>query len=171
MGACQVSILPYAEALERCNREHEKKYDPRIMRLDIRCLIGAKMPELIGNDINGKQVDFLRSKKKYTFLNLWFIECTPCIEEIPLLNQINEFENITVKSICRNSKQELKEFLKEDQIRYAILPNGKKYIEKALSSGFGYPTSYLLNNEGIIVEVFSQIKENSKQLEFLRTIE
>ena len=53
--------------------------------------------KLIGKTLEFQTLNFLNSKEKNkldkdkpTFVNFWFMSCSPCIEEMPALNELKE---------------------------------------------------------------------------------
>jgi thiol-disulfide isomerase/thioredoxin len=54
--------------------------------------IGKKVPVIKAMDINGVLFDSEKTKK-VTFYNFWFTDCSPCIEEAPLMNRIKNQYN------------------------------------------------------------------------------
>lgn len=50
-----------------------------------------KFPEFSGKDLNGEAVDSsIFSEHAVTVVNFWFNGCSPCVEELPALNELNE---------------------------------------------------------------------------------
>ena len=50
-----------------------------------------KFPAFEGTDFDGNAVsDSIFSEHAVTLVNFWFNECSPCIEELPTLNELNE---------------------------------------------------------------------------------
>jgi peroxiredoxin len=56
-------------------------------------------------------------------LNLWFVNCPFCVQEIALLNPIvTQFPNAVFIGMAVNSKPQLDAFLKTNPFRYNIIP-------------------------------------------------
>lgn len=50
-----------------------------------------KFPEFTGKDLDGQDVDSsIFSEHAVTLVNFWFNGCSPCVEELPALNELNE---------------------------------------------------------------------------------
>lgn len=50
-----------------------------------------KFPEFAGKDLDGQDVDSsIFSEHAVTLVNFWFNGCSPCVEELPALNELNE---------------------------------------------------------------------------------
>ena len=133
---------------------------------DKKCLVGAKLPIFEAPDMNGAIVSNTSIKGKYSLINLWFLECPPCIEEMPTLSKINDLfggKSLEVISICRNQKADLNEFLKENSLPYRVVPDGRKILEDIFQNPFGYPTNLLVDKNGKIIKVYRALVEGQKE--------
>jgi cytochrome c biogenesis protein CcmG, thiol:disulfide interchange protein DsbE len=116
-------------------------------------MIGKALPDFTFKDIDGKVVKLADLKGKPIILNLWFVECPPCIAEMPTLNAIKERyadTDIQFLSITYESKEKVKKFLEKTNINYRIIPNIGNYY-KFLDSNF--PQTIFVNRDGIITDV------------------
>ncbi|SCI86102.1 thiol-disulfide oxidoreductase [uncultured Clostridium sp.] len=63
--------------------------------------------EMQTTDINGNTVDSsIFSEKKLTLTNVWNTGCTPCIDEIPILDKLNkeyEKKGVSIKGLLLES--------------------------------------------------------------------
>jgi len=100
---------------------------------------------------------------QYTFINFWFTDCPPCIKEIPHLNKLYEKYNMRVNflSISRDDSLNVSMFLDEHEWNFTHLVDGDEIISKDFKNVFGYPTSFLLNKNSEIVEIFKLINEEN----------
>jgi len=58
------------------------------------CIKGKKMPYLSLETIAGEKIKTKKLKGKILMINLWFIDCNPCIAELPALNRLaKEYKN------------------------------------------------------------------------------
>jgi peroxiredoxin len=112
---------------------------------------GQLAPSFNVKDIYGKSFSSEELKGKIIVLNFWFVECKPCISEIPDLNELFfRFENNGVVFIAMglNSKEQMKSFLKNKPFEYHIIANA---AAQATSFGVdGFPTSFVINQKGFI---------------------
>jgi thiol-disulfide isomerase/thioredoxin len=120
-------------------------------------LIGKPSPEFSVTDIHGKQYSLEDLKGKIVVLNLWFINCKPCIMEMPKLNRIAEKyktkEVVFIGVSVMDTKTEILEFLKKTKFEYALVPN-----EPTLSDKFGtiaFPTNIIIDKNSIITYMTS----------------
>ncbi|MDQ1098725.1 MULTISPECIES: TlpA family protein disulfide reductase [Chryseobacterium] len=105
-----------------------------------------------------KKVDFtnlksIRSNKnidhsKPYFVNCWFINCSPCVAEIPDLNKLQEeYKNkINFIAITFDNENLVKRFLEKTPFNFINLSNQKDLLHKM--EVFSYPTSFILDKDG-----------------------
>jgi peroxiredoxin len=77
---------------------------------------------ITGADLNGKVV----------VLNLWFINCPNCVEEIKLLNAlVDEYKDnkdVVFLAPATSSAKELVPFLKKNPFKYQVIPSAMNII-------------------------------------------
>ena len=116
-------------------------------------LIGKRLPDFNFKDLNGKMVRLTELKGKPIILNLWFVECPPCIAEMPSLNSIKErYTNTDIQflSMTYETKEKVNIFLKTRKIKFRIIPEIGKYSDILASN---YPQTIFVNREGIITDI------------------
>lgn len=125
--------------------------------LDIRTIgnkmIGKQLPDFNFKDIDGKLVSLKELKGKPIIINLWFVECPPCIAEMPALNSIKEkYSNSDIQflSMTYEPKERVKKFLLKTKINYRIIPDIGGYCN-ILTSNF--PQTIFINRQGIITDI------------------
>jgi peroxiredoxin len=127
--------------------------------------------DLIGNlavdfdleDMKGKKFKLSQLKGKVVVLNFWFIECKPCVMEMPELNElVTEFkgDEVIFLAIAVNKKDQLKKFLKTTEFNYVVLPNGQSVSDSYGIKGF--PTNLIIDQNGIVQYVSTGIGPNNK---------
>jgi len=140
-----------------------------VVKLNIRTthnkMIGKKLPDFNFTDIEGKLVSLKDLIGKPIVINFWFVECPPCIAEMPSLNSIKErysSSDIQFLSMTYESKEEVIKFLKKTKINWRIIPNIEGYSQ-ILASNF--PQTIFINRQGIITDIQNGIAPvNDKQL-------
>jgi thiol-disulfide isomerase/thioredoxin len=108
---------------------------------------------------------------KPTVINFWFTRCPPCISEIPTLNNLKEKfgDNVNFISITFENQNSVDEFLKKHEFNFTHIPNSKNQIEELKISG--YPTTFILDKNGIIKIVTPEINEyNREEIETILNI-
>lgn len=127
-------------------------------------LIGTKATDFNLKDLKGKTHLLSELKGKVVVLNFWFVECKPCIMEMPELNQlVEEFKekNIVFLAIALNDKKQLKKFLKTTDFNYKVVANGQTSADSYGVKGF--PTNVIIDQNGIIHYVSTGIGPNNKE--------
>lgn len=103
-------------------------------------------------DMAGNSVKLSDFKGKVLLINFWFINCPPCRMEMPDLNQLKEEykgEDVAFLAITFDPKSRVADFLEKTSFNFQIIPDARKIIETYGIMGF--PTSVVLNREGIVV--------------------
>ena len=127
-------------------------------------LIGTKATDFNLKDLKGKTHLLSELKGKVVVLNFWFVECKPCIMEMPELNElVEEFKekNIVFLAIALNDKKQLKKFLKTTDFNYKVVANGQTSADSYGVKGF--PTNVIIDQNGIIHYVSTGIGPNNKE--------
>lgn len=127
----------------------------------------ANLPEAFpafeGKDLEGNPVDnSLFTKNKVTVVNFWFSGCSPCVEELNLLNDLNNklkekggaVVGINTDTLDGPEAQvkEAKEILSKKGATYTNI-----YFAKDSEAGkfsdliIGFPTTIVLDNQGKLV--------------------
>ena len=117
-----------------------------------KCVIEKQMPDFIATSISGDTIQISKLKGKIIVINFWFIDCHPCIAEMPALNKlVDEYKNKEIVFLAitwETAKRVYNDFLSKYKLDFIILPDAQKVIDKV--AGSGYPTTYIVNQEGII---------------------
>ncbi len=103
----------------------------------------------------GKTITISDTKGKYVFIDFWGTWCKGCVEEIPTLKKIyqdidkDKFEFISIA--CHDSPQKLKNFIDKEQIRWPQILSDDTNKIADLYGVRGFPTSVLINSQGMII--------------------
>lgn len=126
-------------------------------------------PTFTGITLDGKTINSGALKGKILVLNLWFINCPNCIQEIKLLNQIvddyKDNKDVVFVGLASNTKPELEKFLIKNPFKFQIIPNAGTFTlfrfgEQKKNGEFdlGYPTHVVVDREGYKVLQVEGIK-------------
>lgn len=121
-------------------------------------LINASFPQLKVTDLENKEVDLYKTKEKIVFLNFWFVNCAPCVAEIPGFNELVKHykdKDILFLAIALDHPRSLKKFLKQQPFNFRIIPDSRELLSNELQHSFGYPTTYILDQDRMIRFVHS----------------
>jgi thiol-disulfide isomerase/thioredoxin len=121
---------------------------------------GKELPKFELNLLSGKKLNSESLKGKPTVINFWFSNCAPCIEEMPLLNEIkSEFGNdVNFISMTFQSPNDVNEFLKTHDFDFTHIVNSKEYIKTF--GKFGYPKTLILDKDLVIVKIEKMIPKD-----------
>lgn len=159
MGACQSTSSTTVKAnaknsttkpLDKGEREFQAYLERKKEEFK-----GMPAPNVKLKTITGKQFNPREMKGKIVLLNFWFAACKPCITEIPSLNELqNKYKskNVVIISVSTDRKSTAEVLAKEKKMRYAVVADGKSVAAKMKVST--YPTSFLIDKNGIIQDVF-----------------
>jgi len=108
--------------------------------------------ELTLTDINGGVHSLETLKDKIILIDFWFINCGPCIKEIPDLNKLKaEFEMDEVEwfAVTYDPKEKVERFLERLKFDYTIVPDSKHLTDR-FDIRF-YPTTLIIDENRKIV--------------------
>ena len=124
-------------------------------------------PTLKATTIDGNIVNTAELRGKVIVLNLWFINCPNCIEEIKLLNKVVDQyagKDVVFVGLATNNKADLQKFLKKNPFKFQIIPNAGQFMLASygeLKNGeyfLGFPMHVVIDREGYIVLKMQGIK-------------
>lgn len=94
-------------------------------------LIEQKLPEFELQTLDDKTITSQALTGKPTLLNFWFIDCPPCIAEMPELNSLREkFKNeVNFIAITFDSKDEVQEFLTKKEFDFIHIVDAQNFID------------------------------------------
>lgn len=119
------------------------------------------------SSIDGKTLDSDKLKGKIVVLNLWFVNCPNCVEEIKLLNNlVDEYkdQNVVFIGLATDSKAKLDIFLKKIPFKYNIVPKAMQTIlsfgepDKSGEINIPFPMHIVVDRAGKITVRRSGIK-------------
>lgn len=115
-------------------------------------------------DLNGERVQSsIFAENKVTFVNLWNIGCTPCVQEIPILNQLNdEYKELdlgvkglyfsTSGVLGEEERLEIQELLEEVGADYQQITISEEMLKDELIQSIqAFPTTFVVDEEGNIL--------------------
>ena len=89
--------------------------------------------------MDGSKIDTLALRGKVVVLNLWFVNCPNCIEEMKLLNQLvtdyTNNKNVVFLGLAASRRSDVEKFLKKNPFSYTVIPDAAVLI----ISKFGTP--------------------------------
>lgn len=130
-------------------------------------------PTFVASTMDGARIDIEKLKGKVVVLNLWFINCPNCLEEIKLLNELvtesQKDPNVVFLAPAASSKKELTSFLAKNPFRYQVIPDAAVLIisqfgtpDKEGNLSVPFPMHYVIDREGKVVMKEQGIKGVAK---------
>jgi thiol-disulfide isomerase/thioredoxin len=99
---------------------------------------------------------------KVLILNFWASWCTPCVQEMPSLNQIQQMfagQGLVVLGVNVDSKEELyRNMLKRFQITFQTVRDPEENINYRYGT-YKIPESYIINRNGKVVQKYAGLPE------------
>lgn len=125
-------------------------------------LVGTNSPVFSATDINGNKYSLNSLKGKIIVMNFWFVECKPCVMEIPELNKLVEKyknKNVVFLGFALNDKSEIDIFLKKKNFNYNLIPKSSEIAAKYKVSS--YPSHIIIDGNSKIVYVTSGLSSTT----------
>ena len=149
----------YAFTIERMfNKQEIPKTEDELMFLD-----GLKCHTFTAVDMNGEERHF-DYKGKFTLVSFWFLNCSPCLEELPTLNKLQAKyrDMLTIVTLGLDTKDEIQKFIKTHPMDFINIPDAKNICKKVFDMCLGYPKNYLVGPDGKIICVGKDIVRNDE---------
>lgn len=119
-------------------------------------------PTFIEHTMDGTRVDIEKLRGKVVVLNLWFINCPNCLEEIGMLNKlVDEYKannDVVFLAPAASKKAELQKFLAKNPFKYQVMPDAAITIltkfgvpDKDGNLSVPFPMHIVLDREGKMV--------------------
>lgn len=120
-------------------------------------------------DMNGEKVSTTALSGKIVVLNLWFVNCPNCVEEIGLLNKLvddyKDRSDVVFLGLAASKKDALKSFLAKHPFKYRILPDSQMIIllqfgapDKNGNIEVPFPMHIVLDRTGTVITRSQGIK-------------
>jgi thiol-disulfide isomerase/thioredoxin len=125
--------------------------------------IGQAAPELAGErdgqrvtltDLDGEPVSLVALRGHPVWVNFWASWCPPCQQETPVLRDLYRAHaedglRMIGVSVQEASPDEVRRYVTTYDVPYTVAFDGTSAVFKAWR-GFGLPTHYLLDTQGIV---------------------
>lgn len=123
-------------------------------------LAGRLLPDFTAKDLNGRiYTSNIIRNGKVTFLNLWYLSCTPCIAEMPNLNRLYDRTksdpNSQFYAITWEPEARVKEAIEKYGIRFPVLLASHKDTWQLTFARGGYPANMVLDKNGRVYTYLS----------------
>lgn len=118
--------------------------------------IGNRAPAFEVETIDGEKITLADLRGQPVLINFWATWCQPCRKEMPEIEQVYQIEQergfrvMTVN--LYESREQIAEFLKEFDLSFTFALD-EDGVVNGLYNAVGLPTSYLIDGNGIIVDM------------------
>lgn len=153
--------ISYQEALDICAHRQEEQHNKNpdlFPYVGPDCIIGANVPVFTATTMDGSVITEDYFQGKITILNFWMISCPPCIAEIPGFNHIREtygHDQLHYVAITPDNEKDVKHFLSNNPWTFEQVLSGFDIIFDIFHSRWGFPTTLVINQQGVIIDAFS----------------
>jgi thiol-disulfide isomerase/thioredoxin len=154
-----VQAQSYEDEAEKCTADFQRKLankEADVFSTAGHCLVGLPFPYFNLTSIDGEQYKLSELKGKIIMLNFWFIDCSSCVDQIPLLNQLAEEykeEDFLLLSFSTDDKEIISNVKKSHELKYVVFENSRDLIQETFHIPYGYPTNIFLDKEGKIIDL------------------
>lgn len=127
-------------------------------------LVGCRAPQFEVWSVKGEKLNLNDLKGKVVVLHFWFTDCTPCIAELPALNQLWQeyrLQKVVFISFVRDETQDILDFVKDHPFNYHLV-SGVYDLTNPYCLLAGWPMNVVLDKEGIVRDLFAGAPEGAK---------
>lgn len=136
---------------------------------DIESVVDFELKDINENTVNNS----IFEEKEYTFVNIWGTFCKPCIDEIPILQELYESnDNINFIGIVADGQEsEIKAFEMLNQLGadYVNLIPNQEFIDNFLIKVQVAPVSIIVDKQGKILETIVGSRTKAEYEDILKT--
>ena len=122
---------------------------------------GMELPDFNFVDLDKNIYNNETTKDKVVVINSWYINCGPCVKEMPDLNQIvkkyKKRKDVLFLALAFDPEIDIRKFLTKTTFDYKIVPEKRNYLMNVLTIS-GYPTQLVINRQGKIVKIIESNK-------------
>lgn len=118
-------------------------------------------------DMKGKAYSLEDLKGKIVVINFWFVECKPCVMEMPELNKLVEKyknKNVVFLAVSNSDKSKIKKFLKNHGFKYNIVPKDNENNMIGNYKINAYPTHIIIDKQSNISYYATGLQTNTVEV-------
>lgn len=117
---------------------------------------GGNIPEVELTGLDGAAIRLADAKGRVVLVNFWATWCAPCREEIPDFNDLyaayrEQGLDIVAISMDDEGEEVVRPFVQENGMRYPVAI-GSDEVAEAFGGVVGFPTTFLIDREGKVVD-------------------
>ena len=105
-------------------------------------------------------------------INFWFMGCKPCVEEIPLMNElVDDYQGKKVVFLALNPVDSretiIRHFFPKHNLKYEIAPIGRDIVKRYCV--FMYPSHFVLDQDSKVIRAFAASLDNDDNYNKIKT--
>ncbi|WP_400247818.1 TlpA disulfide reductase family protein [Niallia sp. JL1B1071] len=116
--------------------------------------IGEKAPNFTLENLNGNKVQLSDFKGKSVMINFWTTWCPPCKKEMLDIETFSKEKRkdwvVLAVNVDGGNEAGVRQFVQERKLTFPVLMDEKEEVANQYHI-LSIPTTYFLNNEGIII--------------------
>ncbi len=132
--------------------------------------VGLKAINFVAHTISGEKISLENLRGKYVYLDFWGTWCSPCRREIPGLKKVYKAykdKNFILLGIAKDKLETLVDFVEKEDIQWPQIVQDESKEIINLYNVKRYPTSFLIDPEGTIIEKNLRAEDLNKKLKEL----
>lgn len=119
---------------------------------EARAVLGQPAPLFAVAELNGGQLELDSYKGKGVLLNFWASWCTPCVNELPLLNEAYKLTGVEMIAINLGEKPEaIRKFVERYELAFPVGLDPELDLKRIYRAA-GLPLTVLIDGEGRLIE-------------------
>ena len=122
--------------------------------------IGISLPTRLFQTIYGDSIQIGGIQSKPTLINLWFVHCPGCIQEMPALNRLQEkyADRVNFVALTFDKDKDVLKFLQKRDFKFKHVADVEYFIKQIGSKP--YPENIFIDKNGIIRYIEGGLGEN-----------
>ena len=150
LPACSAPTASSADDTEAASSDASKSDEPRVA------------PAFTLPRVGGGEVSLADTDGRVRLVDFWTTWCSPCRDEIPMLNELQLAygeRGLDIIAISPEEADVLEEFTAENPVEYTSLIGTEELVHEY--GALGYPTAFLIDGDGYVVDFFFGPKPRS----------
>jgi peroxiredoxin len=136
---------------------HEKIFkNGRLIEIKLKKNLRENQPlnDFTATTLDGKTIDTKELRGKVLVINFWFIACKGCIEEFPILNNLQakfkDNENVVFIALTFDKLVSIRKFLPKKPFNYQIIPDAQQIFDDVFKYDGFFPVNLIIGKDGTL---------------------
>jgi len=139
---------------------------------DVDPQLGKIAPNFNLDDLDGKEIQLLNDSQRPTLINFWATWCPPCVAEMATIQQYYVESGRSFRVLAVNADEppeDVQRFANEHGLSFDILLDPGGHVQE-LYRLRGYPTSFILDSDGVVMREHVGLLTESKLRNYLSEV-